>query len=132
AEGVTTGEEHQPAIDGETASRTNRTAPAEVVSVDRGDGKGAGSDTRGIVALDAGPEQIALDTDHVNAALPVVAKFAAGHAAGGRVIGREIGIAGITQCVVDVVVAVAASAEHAEVDAGPIIDWRGDCRSLRI
>ena len=75
---------------------------------------------------------VAFETGDDVATLPVIPCLAAGDAAGGRVIGGEIGIPGIAERIVDIVVAVATAPEHADVETAPVIDRRRVCRSLRI
>jgi hypothetical protein len=65
-----TGEEHQQAVNGETASRTKRAAPAKVARVVR-------AERKVVIALDVGPEPIGFDTDQIVAALRIVADLAA-------------------------------------------------------
>src|ERR1700730_12518476 len=48
------------------------------------------------------------------------------------IVGGKVSKPGGTERGVELVIALAAAAEHADVEAGPIIEWRRDCRSLHI
>src|ERR1700730_7452611 len=123
-------EEQQQAVDGDTATGTERGAIPKLGRVDRYDvcvKWCRREELAGIAALDAGPEAIGFDTDHDVAALHVVADLAAGDAAGGVVVDRVIGERESHYVrVVDIVVADAAAAVDADIEAGPVIHWRHD------
>src|ERR1700686_5402887 len=120
------GEEQHQAVDRNTASPAKRGTPAKLGRVDRAKRLGR------VVALEAGPERVAFNAEHDVAALPVVAGFTAAESPPGLVVDGEVGETGGAERVVEVVVAEAAAAEHADIETGPVVHWRRQRRSLGV
>src|SRR3984893_10819757 len=103
------GEEQQQAVNGDTASRTKREAVAKAGRVVR-------AERKVVIALDAGPEPIGFDTDQVVAALRIVADLAASNAPRRGIVDSEIRQTGRARRIVEIVIAIASTTEHADVE----------------
>ena len=113
-----------------TTAREERSAVAKVGCVDRANRQCTCIELIDVAALDARPESAGFNAEHHVAALPIISPLAPGDGARRVIVEREVGKARGAKRIVEIMIAEATAAVHADIEAGPVIRRRHDCRCL--